>query len=391
MARPRKETPITDPLLDDKMTRSEIDIEDFLDEWAPGTSVVEIYQMLKDGSRPHQERVGIDILKEDLYGYIREHFGAGKFLLQFKDAQRKIRKILVVDVAAGKPIAPPLVVGPSSYNSNDSFNRELMLALIAAIRPQPAPDMGTLLAGLGAILAAAKPATMADPSAMLGATVQAFAALKSASTSEDWMEKAQKMIAMAKDLAPGGGEPKEENFYSLLKDVGKVVAEKLAPAPNGSRPLGIPPGAVPVVRALPGENRPSVPPENFMESMGSNGKINPPPEESPDMRLEQWLRAQLQFLKQKANAGKDVEFWIDYVFENQEEPGNQAILEAIRRGARFEHLLQFDPEIGQNPLLKSWFEKLYEALRTELHADVDTPRTGGDASDAGGDAEPRPS
>jgi hypothetical protein len=89
-------------------------------------------------------------------------------------------------------------------------------------------------------------------------------------------------------------------------------------------------------------------------------------------------------LKSKALAGKDPEGWAEHVFDNPEEPGNAAILEAMRRGATFQHLLTFDPEIGKNPILAGWFQQFYEALSTELSENVDPPGPGRDAPDPGG-------
>jgi len=360
---PRKSKPV-EYLEEPLPSREEMDIEDFLEEWGPQTSVVEIYQRKTDGSMPHQQRVGMEILRADLYGYLREKFGAGKFVLHFKDGNRRIVKNLTVDVGPGEKLngVPSIVAAPIA----DDFNKQLMLALIASIRP---PDIGAMMTGLGTVMAALKPANASDPAAMLAAMAATFQQLKPA---EDNVEKALKVISLAKDIG-GSGEPKEENFYSLIKDVGKVVVEKLNPG-NGARPA-IPAGAMPVVPAL-------------TVTAANSTPVPVVVPESPDMLLEKWLRAQLQFLKQKARAGKDVEFWTDYIFDNEEEPGCHAILEAIERGATFDHLLQFDPEIGENPILKPWFEKLYAALHTELHAPVDTSGTGGDTANLGSDADP---
>jgi hypothetical protein len=246
------------------------------------------------------------------------------------------------------------------------YQRELMLALITAIKPQPAPDIGALLTGMGSMLLAMKPNAVSDPAAMLQAMAATFQTLK---PPEDNVEKALKVISMAKEI--GGGGDREENFYTMLKDVGKTVVEKFAP--NGI-PTRLPtvggittaPAAVPL--QIPAGDTPST--------------------DTPEILMEKWLRAQLTFLKQKAAAGKDVAFWVDYIFENQEEPGNQALLSALDQGATFEHLLQFDAEIKQNPVLSAWFEKLYAKLRSELNQDVDSTGAGGNAPDPGSDPKP---
>ena len=99
-----------------------------------------------------------------------------------------------------------------------------------------------------------------------------------------------------------------------------------------------------------------------------------------------YLRQGLAYLKPKAAAGKDVEIIADFVWENQEDAEWTAILGAIEQGATFEHLLQFDPEIGQNPTLRAWFEKFYRELHNEIFSS-DNPRgAAGDAANAAGNA-----
>lgn len=102
--------------------------------------------------------------------------------------------------------------------------------------------------------------------------------------------------------------------------------------------------------------------------------------------MERWIKAMLAWLKTKARSGKDPEFWIDYIFENQEEPTCESILKAIEQGATFDMLLQFDPEIAENSQLKTWFQTLYDGLYTELHPAVDTAGSSGDTADAPGNA-----
>lgn len=351
-------------------TQAEMDIEDFLDEWAPQTSVVEIYQRKSDGSMPHQERVGTEILRTDLYGYLRDKFGAGKFILQFKDADRKIRKCLTVDVGAGeKTMSNP--TGAIGGDSHLQFMREqmqmqqtLLTTLIASMRPPPALDIGAMMTGMGAMIGALKPSA-SDPAAMLAAMAATFQQLKPA---DDNVEKALSIISKAKDIAGNGGGD-GDSWAGVVKEGVTAVAQafKQPNAASNPRP-GIPPGAVPA-----------------QLNAGA-----PATEKTQDELLQEWLDVELAFLKKKALAGKDPEFWADYILQNEEEPGSAAILQALQRGAAFQHLIAFDPEIGKNPVLAGWFQKFYEALHADLHEDMDTSGAGGDAPDPGGNAEPRP-
>lgn len=363
--KPSQESSLEEQLLaEDRITSSELDIEDFLDEWAPGTSVVEIFELRRDGSRPHMERVAMDILKEDLYGYLREHFGPAKYMLQFKDAARRIRKCLNVDVGGQKQNLAGSIPLPQS-----SFMEQMVLAMIAAQKPAPPLDVAAMMAGIAAMVAALKPAPATDPAAMLTAMAATFQQLKP--PSEGGVKQALDLIAAAKDLVPGGST--DDSWPGLIKEgvtaVAQVFGKQTQPANGNSAPVPrIPPGAQLA------EAQPSVKTETASKNQ--------------DQILQEWLTAQLAFLKTKAKAGKDPDFWVDYVLENEEEPGNAAILEALRRGATFQHLLNFDPEISNNPVLAGWFQKFYEALHADLQADVDTPGKGGDTANPGRDEKP---
>lgn len=118
--------------------------------------------------------------------------------------------------------------------------------------------------------------------------------------------------------------------------------------------------------------------------------------------MQKWIAAQLAFLKSKAQAKKDPEAWIDYILDNDEEPGCRAIITALSLGATFENLLAFDPEIAQNPELLAWFKTLYDGIASEIRnaGDVDSARAAGDSSNVvsnarfgatGGGSDPGPS
>lgn len=365
---PQEEEELLDP------TPTELDIEDFLLEWAPQTAVVEIYRRKEDGSMPHIKRVGMDILRADLYGYLRDKFGNGKYILQFKDANKRIVKNLTVDVEGAPALAPQ-----GNGTGGGTFLEQLLLTMIANQRPAPPPpplDMGALMTGLGTVLAALRPQG-GDPAAMLAAMAQTWASLKP--PEGGGVKQALDLISAAKDLVPGGAK-EDDSWPGLIKEgvsaVASVFSARMAtppPAAGNPRPPGIPPGAVPVAQI----------PASIPETQ-------PAPPNDPEEILKQWILAQLDFLKKKARAGKNPEDWVDYVLDNREEPGCAAILEAMRRGATFQHLLTFDPEIGKDPVLAGWFQEFYEDLHAEFKKAMDTGGPGGDAPDPGGDAEPRP-
>ena len=79
---------------------AEEDLYTFMEEVGPNISTVDIFRLNKDGSRPHVDRATLDAIKEDVYGYLRT-LGPAKYLLQFKSADRMIRKTKVIEVAGG--------------------------------------------------------------------------------------------------------------------------------------------------------------------------------------------------------------------------------------------------------------------------------------------------
>lgn len=365
-----KTTPKLEPEFFEEPTQSEVDIEDFLIEWAPQTSIVEIYRRKEDGSMPHLKRVGIEILRADLYGFLRDKFGNGKFILQFKDANRRIVKNLTVDVDG----APAVVLNPGSANNGSPFHEQLILAMIAAQKPAPPIDMGTLLTGLGTMLAALKPAPApaTDPAAMLQAMAATFQQLK---PPDDNVDKALSIISKAKDLA-GESSGNGDSWSGLIKEGFSAAAQVFSGRQNPTR-ANLPPGAMPTGLTLTGVQQPA-------------HELQPQPmrEKSSDELLQEWLQTQIGFLKTKARAGKDPDFWAEYTLENSEEPGCAAILEALRRGATFQHLLTFDPEIGKDPVLANWFQQFYEALQSEPDETMDSTGTGRNAPDPGGHEKP---
>lgn len=359
-----------------EMTSAEWEIEDFLEEWGPQTAVVEIYRRKDDGSMPHIRRVDIGIITADLFGYLRQHFGNGKYVLMFKNEARRVVKRLTIEVE-GADVKP----GAPVSNGSSTFEQQMILALIAAQRPAPPLDVGALMAGIGAMMGSLKPAA-SDPAAMLTAMATTFQQLK---PEGDGVDKALTIISKAKEIGGGGNNGDGgETWPGLIKE-GLTTAAALLQNRAASNPAAlpaqvrpaVPPGAVPVT---------SIP----QTASGAASVTEQAPTTNPDELLKQWLTAQIGFLKMKARAGKNPDDWADYTEDNAEEPGCAAILEALRRGATLQHLLTFDPEIGKDPLLAGWFQRYYESLQAPIDETMDSSGTGGDAGNPPGHEKPSP-
>lgn len=325
-----------------------VDLADFLNNVGPSSSYIDVYRMKPDGSKPRVTRTSWDVIKGDVEGYL-ENFGSSRYELVFRDHQNMVRGRKKIEVEA-----PPAA---HSNGKADSFERDLILALIASNKPAPPLDIGSLLAGLGAMQ------PKIDPVAMFSAMVTAMATMMpKEGQKEDMLEKLPKILEIVKAFTPEGG-PKEENLYSVVKDIGTKVVDAIRPglgSSNGTAQTQLPAAPEPAA---------NVDPETMNAAM---------------------LSAQLNYLKSKARQAKDARYFADYILDNDDEPGNNAILTALERGATFEHLCQFDPEIGNDPVLKPWFLTLYETLQSSLSAPADDTASTLDTGGASGNPDNPP-
>lgn len=358
MGRPRKkaidlleESPLESPL-EEVEIQEETDLAHFLNEVGPSSSYLDVYRVKTDGTKPRVIRVTWDVIKNDVEGYL-EQFGTSRYELVFRDHQNRIRGRKKIDVEAhqhpnGNGITSSLAIQPK-----DNFERELLLTLVAK---QQGPDIGSLLQGLAAMQ------PKFDMAGMLASLVTAFTAMKSVDQpKDDMLEKLPKVLEIVKAFTP---EAKgEENLYTVAKDVGTKLIEAIKPRQPSTE--AVQPNETKLLPA------------------------NPQNETDPETMFQQWLKAQLQFLKSKARASKDPAFFADYILDNDEEPGNNAILTALERGATFENLCQFDNEISIDPILNRWFQQLYENLSTKMSTDsesetsLDTGRADGNKDHPG--------
>ncbi len=332
----------------------DFDLEEFLETVGPGTSVIDIFRVKSDGSTPRVGRVTLDVLREDVYGYLAETFGTGKYDLQFKGPDKRFRaqKRLAVE-APGPP--PPIHYANGNGNGNGGgAERELMLALIATLRPPPPIDIGSLLQGLAAMKPAAPPPPP-DPTAMFSAILTAVTAVKG--SDDGGLDKFSKMVSIVKDMMP---EAKgEENLYTAGKEIARELIGKFAGPSTPATPVNAP--LQPLDAASP---PPALPPSALTEET-----------------LNRWIVMQLSFLKEKAKQDKDPSFFAEYILDNGEEPGCAAVQVAMQRGVTFEMICEFDADIKSNPQINLWFRRLYDDLHAELFPAVDTAGGTGDVGD----------
>lgn len=387
MARPKKTPPLSD-FLDAPATKEELELDEFLEEIGPSTAVIHILRMKPDGSRPQLGKTTMEQLREDPWEFLRASYGAGKYMLLFKGSDRRIAgsKMFEVEGVSATPAATPATNGNGSQ-FNGLFPPEMsfqdkMLMMRFFMPEKPAIDFGAIMAGMGAMMTALRPvegAKPADPMEMFKTAMSLFQGINKPEKSS--IEQLREVAGVIKEFS---GDSKESSAvdspWGMVTEIGKQVVDKIGPAFTGMMAPGGPaarsvqaippqPGRGPAVAALPAVGGPATAPN--------------PPAASVEENIQRWLSTQIAYLKEKAKAGKDPGFWIDFVFENAEEPGCQALLYTMRRGATFENLLEFDPEIAQNPQISLWFKEVFEGVRAGLlQGDVDSGGQGGDARNA---------
>jgi hypothetical protein len=356
--------------------QEELDLYDFLEEIGASISTIDVFRVDRDGKRPHIDRVTMDAIREDVYSYLRQ-FGPGRYWLQFKSADRSIRRSRTIDVAmADKVSGVPAVNGTQSAPDHLQYLREqlaqqqtLLLALIGNLGGNKGPDL-SFLAGV------LKPPDMAPVVALMTAV------LNRKEPEGGGLAMAKQIVELSRDLQPDNSG-REDTLWSVVKDVGGKVVSTLDKHLPPQLPLG--PGEQQALPPAPAPRPGNLPPGVTVHSSTATG--GPAVSVTP-ANFQDWLRSALAQLKVKAAQGKDVELQVEYIMENTDEPQFAAIAGAIQQGATFDQLLQFDPEIAQSTVLKVWFKALYDGLHTEIFNPVDTSGEGGHADNPGNNAGP---
>lgn len=361
---PAKKPKDEDLMLPDP-SQDDLDLYDFIEEIGGQISIVDVFRMARDGSMPHIDRVTIDAIREDVYSYLRS-FGPGKYCLQFKSADRQIKRRRTIEVADRNPAPGAAPVAATVAPDHVQYLREqlaqqqtLLLALIGNLGGNKGPDL-SFLAGV------LKPPDMTPVVTLMSAM------LNRKEGGMDGVQLAKTIVELAKDVG-GGDSGKEDNLWSVAKEVGGQFFKALPPAPPGYDPNAPPPAALPAP-VSPGP--PPAPPAAPTQ-----------PEENIPMTKENFprlLAAGIGELKHMARKNRDIDAAIDWVLECAEDtPTWAAVAGAVQQGATFDNLLQFDPEIAQTPQLKDWFSRFYNGLHTEIFQHVDTAGPGGHAVNPG--------
>lgn len=324
------------------------DIEEFFADQDDG-AIVMVYKIGKPGERDgFLDTMSISTLRNpSCQQVIRDTYGAGNFKLKMKAPDMRgimrysgSKTITIAEIPgrAGAGTGNGRPQGVEDYFREEAAKtQQLLLAMIASNKPQQLD-----FAGIAALLAAMNGGGKQTD---LAAVVQAFTMLKS-SAEPNQLGAVKDVLEIAKSIsgnhnAPAGGDDLDTSWGGIIKGVLSAFGGAAA---AGNQRRALPPA--------PGQTQP--PDEDNDEQPGE------------EEMFQQFLGGQLQFLKTKAMSNKPVEFWIKYTIDNADEAGNQAIWAALKGGATFENLLQFDPDIASKPALRVWFQQFYDGLKRSL-------------------------
>lgn len=127
--------------------QNEIDYQNYLTEIGESGVTVTIHRYPKVGK--DMEWVDDTTIDQVPLAVLRDKYGPGKYRMTFKDSTGLYvgRKTVC--------ISPPYAPGVNGVGGpQDDYTKTLMLTLIANMKPAPALDMGSLLAGMAAMLTA---------------------------------------------------------------------------------------------------------------------------------------------------------------------------------------------------------------------------------------------
>ncbi len=328
------------------------DIEEFFNDQDEG-AIVMVYKIGKPGERDgFLDTLSVSALRNpSCQQVIRDTYGAGNFRLKMKapDLRGVMRwsgsKTITI---AEKPGGSGPAANGRPHSIEDFFREEahktqqLLLAMISNNKPQQMD-----LAGLAALLTAVNGG--GGKQTDLAAVVSAFTTLKQSAEPGNGLAQVKDVLEIARSISGGpaaaGSDEPDTSWPGLIKGVLGAFSGAAGAAQPGRRmiPASVNGNGAAAARADDDDEQPS-----------------------EEEMFQQFLAGQLSFLKSKAAANKPVEWWIQYTLENADEVGNHALFTALKGGATFEHLLQFDPEIASNPALRVWFQKFYDGLKGSL-------------------------
>lgn len=333
--RPKTTRTVTVEQHDADEPQEERDISGILKSLSPtGKWIIKVFRMTNTGQ---QQWLGNRSPEEISEQMIAEQYGEGRYLVRpWDEVESKWGPSKIVHISAEADGVKP--VTPFTLPNGDGSNVQLeMMKLQMQMEQQASERQFTLMQQfntsmmniLTAIIGAQKPQDLAS----------IVSIVKDMNGSGSNISTLKDIVGLAKELAPGSSADADPMTSLFTSMVPKLLDR------------GAPPAAMPAA-PLPPQHHIEIPPADASK----------PTAETTDARLQ--FLAQL---KDKARAGKDPEFWADYIEENAEEAGPAWILATVKRFPWDQvaaGLVQIDADLAIETY-RNWFQQLYNALTSE--------------------------
>jgi hypothetical protein len=350
--RPKKRVTTTVEHIDvEEHQDQERDISGILKSLSPaGKWTIKIWRMLHAGAQEWLSERSPEEISERM---LAEEYGEGRYLIRpWDQVDQKWGPSKVVHISAeADGVKREAVVIPSGNGSNN-FQIELMklqMTLQQAAADRQFQMMNQFQAAMVGIITAMVGAQKPQDLASIVSIV------KDMNGGGNNIAALKDIVGLAKELAPGGSSDTDPMMNMLTMVVPKILDRGGQGAP--------PPAAIPAAQLAP--------PAAAVSAETTAPQPN---------RDERWRF--LQQLKAKAQKNADVEFWADYIEENEDEEGPAAIL-AYARAYPWDQVLaglvQVDADLANDPC-RTWFHRLYNALTAPEEAEVMPTCTCGDTA-----------
>lgn len=243
-------------------------------------------------------------------------------------------ELLKIMVPALAPIGAAFITGMVGNRGPD------VAALVAALKPPPAPTMPEMMTALASLKSLA-PEQTTDP-----------------------IDRALKLLDVIQDKAPSGGET---GWLDVVKEViraagptvgtvieGAVQSAMTRASPTSTTPAAAPSGLLPAPSAAPG------------------GSVSATPQENPQMlgllALIPWLKQQLEMAIQKASRGSDPVLIAERILDDLPDSADpEQLLAFVQREDWWAQLQRLDARVLP---YAQWFARMRQAMLEQFGQEI---------------------
>lgn len=360
--------PIEEPLSEETIDEM-LALEDMAATLGAGVGQARVYKIERTGDAAF---VGEFVAAELTESKLQEEFGGGKYVVKFLNSQKQYVKQRTVTIAEPRKRDNDLTTALAKLEGKGGIDQmavlQLQLKMMESSEARNAQMITALIGALGNKNGGGSSA--AD-------IVQAVVALKGATDPAQGMFAGiESFVKLAQMMNGGKGDGKEDNAWSVIRDVAPGLVETIARG-RGAAPAQ--PQQPQVKELSPGTAQPVVIQSN-VPVQTSAPAAQPVVVEDAMTKQIRLLQKAVEFLKGHARKNKDVELIVDYVlsFDEGDNEEFDVLIGAIATYS-FDTLASQDAEIG-GPL-RMWFQQFYTGVKNELSGSNNPAGIGGDKAD----------